>query len=349
MVLQGDHRESVEIALKHQRGDRTPVNNFALETAARSAGITVDAARWHPEISAKVSIEYSLKTHSDFVKPVLDSQVPFADLGMEVIFPEDDYGYIKKHPVHDGEDVDKLAFFDPTVAKECPKFTEVFTKGLEATSRLLPEDLHICGLTWGPFTTSGYLMGAENMLMETFMDPDLIVKLVNKTAGFVADMQKQMLDSGATVAWIADPTSSGDMISPEMYHHFSFGPTKTVINAAKRYNNVPAFLHICGNTLGIFPDIYRAGADCFSFDHAVSITEAKRTAGNKIALMGNIDPVRGILDGTPESITEECFSMIETAGLEGGYIIAPGCETPQSSPDANVIAMGRSGRDYWKK
>jgi uroporphyrinogen decarboxylase len=191
-------------------------------------------------------------------------------------------------------------------------------------------------------------MGAEEMLMGTFMDPDLIVKLVNKTAGFVSDMQKKMLDAGATVIWIADPTSSGDMISPEMYRHFSFGPTKTVITDSKRAD-IPAFLHICGNTLGILPTIHETGTDCFSFDHAVSITEAKRTAGKRVALMGNIDPVRGILDGTPETITEECFGMIETAGLEGGYIIAPGCETPQSSPDENVIAMGRSGRDYWKK
>ncbi|MDR2846172.1 MAG: uroporphyrinogen decarboxylase family protein [Candidatus Methanoplasma sp.] len=338
----------MRIALDHEKNYRTPVNNFALVTAARSAGITVDAARWHPKISAKVSIDYSLKTHSDFVKPVLDSQVPYADLGMDVIFPEDDYGYIKKPLVKDTEGVDGLAFFDPNIAKECPNFTTVIVNGLEETSRQLTEDLHVCGLSWGPFTTAGYLMGAEEMLMCTFMDPDLVVKLVNKTAGFVLDMQKKMLDAGATVIWIADPTSSGDMISPEMYRQFSFGPTKAVITGSKR-QDVPAFLHICGNTLGILPTIHETGADCFSFDHAVSITEAKRTAGKKVALMGNIDPVRGILDGTPEAITEECFRMIETAGSEGGYIIAPGCETPQSSPDENVIAMGRSGRDYWKK
>ena len=34
---------------------------------------------------------------------------------------------------------------------------------------------------------------------------------------------------------------------------------------------------------------------------------------------------------------------------DGGFILAPGCETPISSPDANVIAMGEAGTDYWSR
>ena len=35
------HREAVEAALRFEKTDRTPVNNFALVTAARSNGILV--------------------------------------------------------------------------------------------------------------------------------------------------------------------------------------------------------------------------------------------------------------------------------------------------------------------
>ena len=347
-MIDRGHRACVEAALKHERTDRIPVNNFALVTAARSAGITVDAARWNPGVSARVSIDYSLRTHSDFVKPVLDSQIPFADLGMKVNFPEDDYGYIKEHPVEDAEGIDKLALFDPSIAKECPKFTQVIVEGLEETSKQLEEDLHICGLSWGPITTAGYIMGTENMIMMTMMEPETVHTLIEKVTPFVSAMQNKMIDAGATVMWMADPTSSEDLISPTMFREYSYGPIKGVIDDVRKEHDVPTFLHICGNTLDIMPMLPEAGVDCFSFDHAVDIEKAKRKMSGKMALMGNIDPVRMILSSTPDEIQSECRRLIDIAGRDGGLILAPGCETPQASPDENVMAMGLAGKNYWK-
>ncbi len=343
------HRAAVEAALHYEQGERTPVNNFALVTAARSAGIKVKDARYTPDVSAKVSIDYALKTGSDFVKPVLDSQVPFADLGMDVRFPDDDYGSVRTAVVHDAEDVDSLAFFDPARASECPLFTKCILESLEVCASALPEDLHICGLSWGPITTAGYLMGVEDMLMMTFTDEDLVKKLVKKAASFVTAQQLAMADAGATVMWMADPTSSEDIISPDMFGPYSGEAIRSTIAAVKKKTGQLAFLHICGKTTEIIPEIAATGADCFSFDHAVDIGEAVAAAGGKLPLMGNIDPVKYMLMGTPAQITAESYRLIDAAGRHGGYILAPGCETPIGAPDANVEALGRAGRDYWQR
>lgn len=344
------HRECVEAALNHERTDRTPVNNFVLATAARSAGITVDTARWDPKISAKVSVDHAVKTKSDFVKPVLDSQVPFMDLGMEVRFPEDDYGQILNPIAEDAEGIDKLAFFDPSVASECPNFQKVFVEGLEETARILPEDLHICGLSWGPITTSGYIMGVENMVMGILMDPDLVKKLIGKTAPFVSALQTRMLEAGATVMWMADPTSSEDLISPDMFSEFSAPYIGQIVKDVNNMDSsVHTFVHICGNTLKILDEMPRTGADCLSFDHAVDPAKAKETAGNRISIMGNIDPVQVMMMGTPEKITSACYEVIDAAGQDGGFILAPGCETPIATSDENVLAMGEAARTYWHR
>jgi uroporphyrinogen decarboxylase len=342
------HRDCIRSALEHEITDRIPVNNFAIVTAARSAGITVEKARRNPKISAKVSIDYSMKTKSDFVKPILDSQVPFFDLGMEVRFPEDDYGFIKEHPVKKAEDVDELAFFDPNVAKECPNFTQVIVNALEETSRMLEEDLHICGLSWGPITTAGYLMGTENMLMTTMMEPDMVKKLIKKVSPFVTAMQNKTIDSGATIMWMADPTSSEDLLSPKMFREYSYPALKEVISDVKAVHDVNSYLHVCGNTLDIMPLLPELKVDCFSFDHSVDVEKAKKKVGKRTALMGNIDPVQMILSGAPDAIKDECFRIIDAAGRDGGFILAPGCETPQASPDENVRAMGQAGIDYRK-
>lgn len=343
------HRAAVEAALAFEGGGRTPVNNFALVTAARSAGVLVKDARYSPGASARLAVDYALKTGSDFVKPVLDSQVPFADMGMDVSFPDDDYGRVKSRLVRGPEDVSELAFFDPSAAEECPLFTRCFTEALRKTAEYLPEDLHVCGLSWGPITTAGYLMGVEDMLMAIMMGQGEDVKrLVSKCAGFVADQQVQMVRSGATLMWVADPTSSTDLIAPDMFGEYSAFAIEDSISRVKGECGVPAFLHICGNTTGIFPEIKATGADCFSFDHAVDIGDARGAAGRDLAIMGNIDPVKHIMMGTPEGITREAYRLIAAAGTDGGYILAPGCETPISSPDANVAALGRAGRSFWE-
>ncbi len=343
------HRACVDAALRFESTDRIPVNNFALVTAARSAGYKVDEARWDPHVSAKVAVDYALKTESDFVKPILDSQVPFTDLGMEVRYPEDDYGMIPGHLVENAEDIDDLAVFDPYEASACPKFTKVMVEALEETARILPEDLHICGLSWGPITTAGYCMGTENMMFATMFDPDMVKKLIAKVTDLVSGMQRRMIDAGATVMWMADPTSSGDLISPDMFVEFSEAHLKKVIDDVRAMSDAPTFVHICGNTLGTIRHVKATGADCLSFDHAVDIAKAKEAAGKDLALMGNLDPVSLLMSGTPEMIAKESYRLIDAAGQDGGFILAPGCETPISSPDENVLAMGRAGRDYWKQ
>lgn len=340
------HREAVRAALEFDDCGRTPVNNFAVVTSARYAGVTVEQARRDPDLSARVSVDYAMRTESDFVKPVLDSQIPLADMGMQVRFPEDDYGSVPGHIVDTAEDVDRLHVFDPDNASECPGFTTV-RQALSRTEDILEEDLHICGLSWGPITTAGYLMGAENMMFAMLTDGDLVKSLVSRSTELVSIMERAMIESGASVMWMADPTSSEDLISPDMFDEFSKGYIASVIGDVRREYDVPNFVHICGNTLHTMTHLGDTGADCLSFDHAVDPAAAREAAGRGLALMGNVDPVKLIMLGTPEEVTASSYRVIEAAGLEGGLILAPGCETPISSPFENVLAMGRAGREYW--
>ncbi len=342
------HRDAVDAALRFESIGRTPVNNFAVVTAAHSAGYTVTQAREEPRISAKVAVDYAMMTRSDFVKPVLDSQIPFADMKANVRFPDDDYGMVVKPLLKEPEDLDDITFFDPFKASECPRFTKVFVESLEETARILPEDLHICGLAWGPFTMAGYLMGAENMMLNMLIEPDYVKKTVDKVTDFVTAMEQRMIEAGATVMWMADPTSSEDLISKDMFLDYSAGSIKRVIKNTKSYRDVPAFIHICGNTLNTMSVLKRIGTDCFSFDHAVDPVEARKSAGD-MAIMGNVDPVRTMMMGNPDNVMDESYRVIEAAGLNGGLILAPGCEMPLTVPDKNAIMMGEAARNYWQR
>ena len=107
-------------------------------------------------------------------------------------------------------------------------------------------------------------MGAENMMFATMVDPDIVKKLVTKSAELVSVMERAMIVSGATLMWMADPTSSEDLISPDMFVEYSRDGIKKVIDDVKKESDVPNFVHICGNTLETIQHLKGTGADCLS-------------------------------------------------------------------------------------
>jgi hypothetical protein len=65
---------------------------------------------------------------------------------------------------------------------------------------------------------------------------------------------------------------------------------------------VPVILHICGKTMPILGAMAGSGARLLSLDQAIDLREARRVVGWKVALGGNVDPVRLMEGGTPEEV-----------------------------------------------
>lgn len=341
------HRAIVDAALDLEKTERTPVNNFSNIVTATSAGMTLDDVRRNPKASAECSLRYAKISKSDFVKPVIDSQTVFLDVGEDVKMSSNSYGMIKTPLVQTPEQIDDLALYDPFAAEECPQFTECYVHNLEELARSIDEDYHICGFSWGPVSMAGYLRGADNLLMDMMLNPDLAKKMISKTSRFSADIQRKCIEAGATVMWMSDPTASEDMISPDYFREFDAGPIRDVVKRVKTEGKIPIFLHMCGQTLHTMEQLPDIGIQCFSCDSAVDLSAAKSAVGGRMALMGNISPTQTLYEGTPEQVTEEAYRCIDEAGYNGGFILSSGCEVPGRTADANVAAMGKAGIEYW--
>jgi uroporphyrinogen-III decarboxylase len=96
-------------------------------------------------------------------------------------------------------------------------------------------------------------------------------------------------------------------------------------------------LHICGNTRRILAGMGSVGADIVDLDYLSPMTEGREAMGPGQVLLGNIDPVRVLRDGTPESVTAELGECWRAASPR--YIAGAGCEVPRGTPDANLHAM----------
>jgi uroporphyrinogen-III decarboxylase len=103
-------------------------------------------------------------------------------------------------------------------------------------------------------------------------------------------------------------------------------------------------LHICGNTRRILEGIGRLGCSIVDLDSLTPVSEGREKMGPSQVLLGNIDPVRVLKDGTPESVYNAVAECHRQAGDR--FIVGAGCEVPRGTPAANVRAMVRYAREH---
>ncbi len=79
----------------------------------------------------------------------------------------------------------------------------------------------------------------------------------------------------------------------------------------------------------------------------VDMSAARKVIG-KTALVGNIDPAGVLMNGTPEMVERACVEAMNTGGLEGAFVLAPGCDVPPTCSGENIKAMIDSTKSHGK-
>jgi [methyl-Co(III) methanol-specific corrinoid protein]:coenzyme M methyltransferase len=197
----------------------------------------------------------------------------------------------------------------------------------------------VAGLT-GPFALAGHLYGLENLLKGTVLAPDKVHGFVDIAAEVGSMYGKALLEAGADVVLIADPSASCDLISPKTFRTF----VKPAITKIVKAIDGVTILHICGNTTPILKDMADTGVATISIDEKVDITEARKIVGDKVRLVGNVSTVRTLLMGTPEKVKEESLKALR-AGVD---VLAPGCGIPPLTPNANYKALVEAAIEFKK-
>ena len=103
-------------------------------------------------------------------------------------------------------------------------------------------------------------------------------------------------------------------------------------------------LHICGNTRKILHGMGTVGADLVDLDFPSPMAEGRAAMGPDQALLGNIDPVRVLRDGTPETVTAMLDECYRAAGPR--YIVGAGCEVPRGTSAENLRALTHFARGH---
>jgi uroporphyrinogen decarboxylase len=222
-------------------------------------------------------------------------------------------------------------------------------KVLVETARILSQSIGagtVVGTSqWAPFTLGGMAFGVEKLMRALHKDKAAAHAVLDFAAELCYAYLEPFIDAGVSILSLADPTSSGDLISREQFIEFSLPYLKKVGERVKA-RGVWLTVHICGKTTNRLDQIPLTGADIMSVDYKDDLADVRRILGGRIAFAGNMNPVAVMLKETPAGVAASCRQAIAAAGATEGYILMPGCDIPPSTPIENVKAMVDTAHEF---
>jgi MtaA/CmuA family methyltransferase len=192
----------------------------------------------------------------------------------------------------------------------------------------------------GPVAEAADLRGINNLMMDFFDDREFVHELFEFVLELELNFAKAQMESGAELIGVGDAAAS--LVGPKIYEDFVWPFEKRMMESL-RAMGARTRLHICGNTRPILGLMGQLGCDIVDLDWMAPLAEARAAMGPAQVLLGNIDPVRVVCNGTPEEVYDAVAECHRQAG--GRFIVSAGCEVVRDTSSENVHAMRRYARE----
>jgi len=90
---------------------------------------------------------------------------------------------------------------------------------IEATYELSKKypDVPVIGSLTGPISTSASLVDPISFLKELRKNPTIAHSVIDYASNHIIELAKLMIENGADVISIADPTATGEILGPKMF------------------------------------------------------------------------------------------------------------------------------------
>jgi len=291
----------------------------------------------NPQIACEVTLQ-------PVVRYPLDAAILFSDiltiphamnLGLEFEAGE---GPKFERPVRSAADIDRLGIPDP--GRELKYVIEA----VALVRRELNGRIPLIGFAGSPWTVATYMVEGggskafghiKRMMYEAPRELHRLLELLAKATVLYLNAQ---IAAGAQAVMLFD--TWGGILTPAQYQEFSLRYMAQVVAALTRQaqgRRVPNIVFTKGG--GAWLDkIADIGCDAAGVDWTMDLKTARRSAGGRVALQGNLDP--SALYAPPASLRAETLRVLESYGPGPGHVFNLGHGiTPDVDPERVAVLI----------
>jgi uroporphyrinogen decarboxylase len=330
-ALRREPVDATPVWLMRQAGRYLPEYRATRAKAGSFMGLATN-----PELACEVTLQ-------PLERFDLDAAILFSDIltvpdamGLGLHFVEGE-GPKFERPVRDAAGVAKLAVPDMDAqlryVMDAPRLIR----------RALAGRVPLIGFSGSPWTLACYMIeggGSDNFSKNKAMmlrEPQLLHRLLEVVSDAVIAYLSAQRAAGAQALQVFD--TWGGVLAPHHYREFSLRYLQRVAAGLQRgegRERTPLILFGKGNA-PYLEELAATGAEGIGVDWLVSLEEARRRTGGRVALQGNVDPAT--LYGSPESIRAEVQRALRSYGEGPGHVFNLGHGLSPDMDPANVAVM----------
>lgn len=323
-TIAGKPVDATPVWLMRQAGRYLPEYRATRAKAGSFMGLATN-----PELACEVTLQ-------PLERFDLDAAILFSDIltipdamGLGLSFAEGE-GPRFARPIRSAADIAQLAV--PDMGKELRYVMDAVSLIRQELQGRVP----LIGFSGSPWTLACYMVeggGSDNFARVKSLalnEPKQMHRLLEVVTDSVIAYLSAQRSAGAQALMVFD--TWGGVLAPHTYREFSLRYLNRIAQEFQRgdgADNTPLILFGKGNA-PYLEELAASGAEGVGVDWLVSLQEARRRTGGKVALQGNLDPVT--LYAEPDTIRAEVARTLASYGKGSGHVFNLG---HGMSPDMN--------------
>jgi uroporphyrinogen decarboxylase len=268
-------------------------------------------------------------------------ETPGGELCCTRVRTPDDFGIIDSPFIKTETDIDLLRY------RPHPRYI-VNTNLIRRDTRTMGERCWAMASITGVWGLASFLRGPVRIMYDCYDHPAWTKRFLEILGDYQVELVKAIGSAGADITLRIDGSFIGFGLSREMFSEY-IRPDDTHIVQAGHDAGMRVHLHICGKKNAFLEELADMGIDALetltppSAAGDVELADAKRRIGKQVCLMGGFLSQK-LTYGTPAEIEEEVHACLEKAATGGGYILSPSGRIDPETPEENLLAFTRAGK-----
>ncbi len=286
------------------------------------------------------ALVYQLNPDAAFM--MMDLSVEANALGLAVRFPIHESSTVEHHPVQCVEELDKFRCIN--ILQDAR--IQSYIKTVELMKMGLPDEVLVGAYIIGPVTLAGLLAGAEQVVMDSVLEPDKLESFCRFSTSIIQEYAGALINAGADLICVLEPTAV--ILGPTQFERFSASYVRHIIESYK-YAGVDTIYHTCGNTMHLIESMAGSGVAALSLDSpetGVDMPKAAQIAGDDVVIMGNLNPTAVMKDGSVDDVRRTTTGLLEAMRDYPNFLLSTGCDLPPGVPLDNMQAFMETARTF---